>query len=216
MPPRQTTDDTSTPARRAPWVLLLLASLAGLILSALLAQVHYNATTGVEVDSFCNLGGKFNCDTVARSPQALFAGIPTSSWGLWGYTIALAVSLWGRFRPRRPEPAGIALWMSLAFAATSVNLAYISLTKIGALCILCMGTYVANLLFLVGALLVAKPIGSALGAPFRFLKDSPKQAIGLLVTVVASAGILLAAHPVYWKNAKKPSVVHRLDHPHGI
>ena len=213
MPPRQTTDDSSTPARKGPWVLLLLASLAGLVLSALLAHVHYNATTGVDVDSFCNLGGKFNCDTVARSPQALFAGIPTSSWGLWGYAIALAISLWGRAKPRSPEPAGIALWMSLGFAATSANLAYVSLTKIGALCILCMGTYVVNILFLIGAVLVAKPLGSAIGSPFRFLKDSPKYAIGLLVAVAASAGILLAAHPVYWKNAPKATVAHRTDHP---
>ena len=216
MPPRQTTDDTTIPIRQGAWVLLLLASLAGLVLSILLAKVHYNVHTDAHAESFCNLGGKFNCDTVARSPQALFAGIPTSSWGLWGYSIASLVALWGWRRPRRPEPAGIALWIALGFAATSANLAYVSITQVDALCILCMGTYGANLLFLVGALLVARPWGPALGAPIRFLRQSPAPAIGLLVAVAGSAGLLVLAHPVYWKAAPTPNLVHRMDHPHGI
>ena len=43
--------------------------------------------------------------------------------------------------------------MATAFVVSSIQLAYVSLTKINTLCILCIGTYVANIGFLAAALM---------------------------------------------------------------
>jgi len=87
---------------------------------------------------------KLNCETVAVSSWAVFAGLPVALWGLVGYFFMGGLCIWGLYKRRQPAswPFGILFWLSLFFVFVSIAMYVISHTFIGALCIICVATYV--------------------------------------------------------------------------
>ena len=137
---------------------MLILSLAGILVSLLLARIHFKANTEAGFRSFCG-GSTFNCDDVARSPYAILLGVPTAWWGIWGYLIAAAVASLG-LRTRRPALiAACGLLLFTGFVALSAVLGFISAFRLRALCILCATTYGINLLLFVLALVQALVLG---------------------------------------------------------
>jgi protein-disulfide isomerase len=127
-------------------VLLAVLALDG-ALSLVLHYIHaqLRVTSGAYA-SFCNVSDRVNCDTVLASPQSELLGVPVSVWALLTYLLLAALVFWRR---RAGEPGrtratlllvGIAAW---AFAF-SVYMAVVATFVIGALCLLCSGTYVLN------------------------------------------------------------------------
>ncbi len=104
-------DDEARPLRW-PWWLSLVACLAGLVLSVLLERIHIKIHDDPAFHSFCSVDRTVNCDIVARSSYAVFAGVPLAAWGIFGYVVAGLVSLWGA-RQREPRlAAGCAFYLS--------------------------------------------------------------------------------------------------------
>ena len=91
---------SSAPGRKGIWWAMLVLSLAGLLVSVVLAYIHFKANTQAGFHSFCGRGSTFNCDSVARSPYSVLLGVPTALWGIFGYLLAVVVTVWG-LRTRR-------------------------------------------------------------------------------------------------------------------
>lgn len=138
------------------WTVVVLAALAmvGILISMYLTHVHLQVNSGAAGDyqSFCNFGESLNCEDVAASIYSQVLGVPVSLWGLFGYIILLAVMLLGALRPTIPHRLGFASFIlawGLAGLFVSGVLAFISFTKIGALCPFCIALYGLNLAILI-------------------------------------------------------------------
>jgi protein-disulfide isomerase len=192
---------SSPSARKGIWWTMLILSLAGILVSLLLARIHYKANTEAGFHSFCGGGSTFNCDDVARSPYAVLLGVPTAWWGIWGYLIAAAVASLG-LRTRRPALiAACGLLLFAGFVALSAVLGFISAFRLRALCILCATTYGINLLLFVLALVQAVVLGfsDVLASPLRQFRQAPGKTLALLVLLGSTALALVALVPPYWQ-----------------
>jgi len=111
-------------------------SAVGLALSAYLQYHHVTTYLDPGADSFCSVGAKVDCDTVALSGASVLLGVPVSLWGVIGFATMLWASL------RRP-----ALLLPLAaFAAlTSIAYAIVSIAIVGSICLFCEATHVVAL-----------------------------------------------------------------------
>jgi protein-disulfide isomerase/uncharacterized membrane protein len=217
MPPAETLvdDSASIPKRPWAWAILLFLSLIGLVLSILLERLHYQTNSDLTFQSFCGVGTRLNCDIVARSPYAIFAGVPTAVWGMFGYLFATVIALWGLILRSPRVPAGIALWLGIIFLGTSVILGTISLWFVSSMCVLCLGTYAVNLLFFMTGLVVARPIGTSIGVPFRILSRHPLPVLVIVALLAMVAGALVVGFPKYWKEAVPPKTAHLSNLPQG-
>jgi protein-disulfide isomerase len=200
MKPGQSSDDAA-PTARWPWWLALLFCLAGLVLSILLEQLHFKVHNDPTFHSFCAIDRKVNCDIVARSPYAVLFGVPVAAWGIFGYTLAAVISLWGAFSSRPLLASGCGLYLAFFCVASSAVLGTVTALLVTAVCILCLATYVANLLFLACALVIGRGLGlrSALAEPIRFLRQRTARALVTLAIIGGCAVAVMAAHPSYWK-----------------
>ena len=154
----QITDDAAPPARW-PWWLALLFCLAGLALSILLEQLHFQLHNNPAFHSFCAIDRTVNCDIVARSRYAVLFGVPVAAWGIFGYAVASVVTLWGALRRRSLLAAGCGLYLAFFFLISSAALGAVSAFLVSAVCILCLGTYAANLFLLTCLLMAGRGLG---------------------------------------------------------
>jgi protein-disulfide isomerase/uncharacterized membrane protein len=183
------------------WWIMLLLCLAGLVLSVLLARIHFKANTQADFHSFCGRGTTFNCDSVARTSYSVLLGVPTAWWGLYGYLVASGLMLAGlRWRSSK-APVGFGLVLFAVFALFSASLAAISALKIHSLCVLCASTYVINLLLFILAAAQSSTVGlsEALAAPWRALRERPVIILAILIVLGGIAGGLMAFTPTYWR-----------------
>jgi len=100
----------------------------GLLLSTVLEWVHVQTNVFPSADSYCSFGQRLDCEAVAASPYAVFAGLPLAIWGILGF---LALLLAARQQ---------SLWLLplSAFAAlASVVLFALSAGALGTFCLLC-------------------------------------------------------------------------------
>jgi len=216
----QLPDEAASPARAHwPWWVALLASLAGVALSIVLERNHYRTHTDPGFHSFCALGRTVNCDIVSRSPYAVFLGVPVAVWGIFGYVLASVVSLWGLLR-RGQLPAACGLALSILYLGATVVLGATSAWLVAAVCILCLATYGANLVFFACMLRVAWPrgLGATLGELPRTARTRPGRTAAVLGLLAGATVALIAAHPRYWKTAIAPArgVAAAPAQPHGV
>ena len=139
----------SASGREGLWWAMLILSLAGLLISMILARLHFEVNTQAGFHSFCGHGSTFNCDDVARSHYSILLGVPTALWGVFGYLLAAVVAHAGLRAWRTPLTAACCLLLFTGFAALSASLGAISAFRLHALCILCASTYGINLLLFV-------------------------------------------------------------------
>jgi protein-disulfide isomerase/uncharacterized membrane protein len=192
----QITDDAAPPSRW-PWGVALLFCLAGLVLSILLEKLHFQLHNDPTFHSFCAIDRTVNCDIVARSRFAVLFGVPVAAWGIFGYAVACAVALWGALRRRSLLAMGCGLYLALSFVASSAALGAVSAFLVSAVCILCLGTYAANIVFLICMLLAARGLGlrAALAAPWRMLHERTRQGLVTFAILGACAAALMLIHP---------------------
>src|SRR5210317_2208398 len=81
---RQTLDKQARPTRAWRIAFLVLCTV-GALLSAELLRLHVKVYTDPNYHAFCAMTEKLNCETVAVSSYAVFAGLPVALWGLIGY-----------------------------------------------------------------------------------------------------------------------------------
>jgi uncharacterized membrane protein len=117
--------------RSRRWLVAL--ALLGVALCVLLEVVHYRAHTRPDLASFCALGARFDCASVALSSYAVVLGVPLPLWGIIGFAL-IGAAAWRR-----------SFWtLPLACAAALASLALLSieLFELGSVCLLCEGVHV--------------------------------------------------------------------------
>ena len=103
----------------------LLLTAVGLLVSLDLMRLHYKVHTDPSYHSFCAMSDTFNCQTVAESQYAVFAGMPIAAWGALGYA-GLLVLLAASWSSGLSAPGLLAaLLFSAAAVGCSVTLAVI-------------------------------------------------------------------------------------------
>ena len=120
------------------------------LLAAYLGWRHIVVGHGAGVmDSICNLGETFNCDTVNTSQWSSLLGVPISFWALPIYAMMYQLS----GRALESDVAGdkarralftLGIWNVLV----SVVLGWISATELGTFCLFCISMYVLHGLLL--------------------------------------------------------------------
>lgn len=216
----QPTDDAASPSRaRWPWWVALLASLVGLGLSIVLAQIHFKTHTDPGFHSLCAIGRTVNCDMVARSPYSVFFGVPVATWGIFAYALSTIVSLWGLLRPSRLA-VGCGLGLSLVYLASTAVLGTISAFVVTAICIVCLATYLVNVVLFACMMLAARPEGfrGTLAELPRVLRARPGRALLVLALIGGTKLALMLAHPAYWQATAKAGRAQPTAPllPHGI
>lgn len=188
----------SDEARRIIWVGVLLACLAGIVVSALLSQKHIHQ--GIGENSFmsrqCAEEGA-GCDEVLRSRWGSVLGVPTAVWGL---TYFAGIGLW-YVLVGLPNRAGRA-WQLVPIGATAVGVAIAAalarymFVVLPTWCPYCTTTHVLSLLLFVGSILLwpraPKPSAAARAAADAGGAARPgaqRAALAVVAILIASWGI---------------------------
>ena len=170
-----------------PWTLravrVTLVPLA--LLAVYLGWRHIVVGHGVGVlDSLCNLGGAFDCDTVNTSRWSSLWGVPISFWALPLYGALFLLTGPALEASPRGAAARRALFTISAWnVGVSGFLAWVSATELGTFCIFCISMYVLHGLLLLFILLSG---GRSLGLPLaQDFRRSAGVAAGLAIALGA-------------------------------
>jgi uncharacterized membrane protein len=166
--------------RTSRWPTVIVAAL-GLALSIWLEVVHYRAYTAPLSSSFCSVGARLDCASVALSRFSMFLGVPVPIWGVAGF-LALTIAAWQRSRWLLP--------LSAIAALVSVVLLGVSVFSIKSLCLLCEGVHVLSVVLFVLAWKERRSEQVALGDRDTLLTVFG-PALGLVI------GVMLFQQP-YW------------------
>jgi len=162
--------------KRGP--LVALAAL-GLVLSLVLEWLHVRAYVDPDAASFCTLGSRVDCTTVALSRHSVMLGLPVPLWGALGF-LALGVAAFLRSR--------LLVLLSALGALVSLGLLGVELVAIGAVCLLCEAVHL--LAFVIAALAFRSwPMLAPLERGMAFLVLSPPLGIGVALALFL---------PPYW------------------
>jgi uncharacterized membrane protein len=121
------------------WPAVIVAAL-GLLLSIALEVVHYRAYTAPSAASFCSVGDKLDCASVALSRYSVVLGVPLPWWGVAGF-MALLAAAYQRSRWLLP--------LSVLAALGSTALLGIELFALHTVCLLCEGVHLSSIALLV-------------------------------------------------------------------
>jgi protein-disulfide isomerase len=189
--------------RRSMWVAAGLA-VAGLTLALLLVRQHAQAHAGVV--SFCSINEFVNCDRVATSRFSVVLGIPVAAWGALAYGVALVLALAGlrAGRPHETWPAGLLFLLGALATAAAIALALVSELVIGALCLLCAGSWLVSASLLGSAWRATRPAGvaEAVRADLGVLRARKGLTFAAALAGVALLALVAAAYPRYWERAR--------------
>lgn len=137
----------TTPAQRAAALVALLCAALGIGLAILLLREHLTVFEGdVAGGLFCGGGGRFDCNTVAADPSAWWAGYPVAMWGVLFYTAMAALAIFALALPPGEAAATATVGVLLALTAVLLDvwLGTQMVTRIGAVCLNCVASYVLN------------------------------------------------------------------------
>ncbi len=185
----------------------------GLVLAGVLAFEHAQAHAGAT--SFCAINDFVNCDRVATSGYSVVLGLPVAVWGGFAYGLALLLSIAG-LRSRRPHatwPAGLLFVLGAAATVAALALALVSELAIGALCLLCAGSWMVSGALFAAAWRASRPDGvaAALRADLGLLRRRLPRTVAVVAAGAACVALIAAAYRAggrpYWDHAARPRVV---------
>lgn len=195
-------------------ILLLLA--LGLAASIYLLRLHLqvHGAGGAQVQSFCAINENFNCVTVATSEYSVFLGLPVALYGVEFFALGLVgvlLSALGIWR--------VKAWDSLVFVGVTLSLpicavlAYISITCISSICLVCTAMYGVSVLSF-AILLVANR--GRLGELFT---SGPAEVLKSLVSTGSGLGLLLVigacVSQFFWLPGALGAAQRHADRPAG-
>lgn len=135
-------------------ILIGIISVIGFITTIKLAMIYYNANFSANPHaSFCSINEFIDCDSVAKTIDSQFLGIPLAYWGMFLYLFVgllmcakkLAQYKLLKFLEVFKNPYFYISALGLISFTISMILLCISLFEIKKLCILCAFTYILNL-----------------------------------------------------------------------
>ena len=152
-------------------IIILLLSISGIIITIYLAHVYYQANfNAYALPSACVLSEFMDCDSVAKTIESQFLGVPLAYWGmlLYSFIIMLLGAEWLKKIPGlkflevfKNKFHYIASLGIISFIISMILLC-ISLFTIKKLCVMCAITYAINLVIAIIA--VQDLEGSIIGA----------------------------------------------------
>ncbi len=122
---------------RKKLIAIFILSLAGIAVSAYAYKLHFT----VGPSTFCNINDTFNCDVVNKSWASEISGIPVAAFGIIGYCLLAAGSLWLLLTQKIRQLAWGA--MSLASAAAlgfALFLTGVEVFDLKAYCVVCLAS----------------------------------------------------------------------------
>jgi len=174
------TDSTSGKSRL--FIIMSALALTGAAVSIWQTRAFYLLRSGgAEFKSFCNIGQTFDCTAVEMSNFAEFLpGVPLSGFAIAGYLLLMILALMGLQQNfRKSLKPWLVAFSGIAFLFSLIYL-FIMLTRIGKLCILCLGVDSINAVLFILALTLPKREAAGAGVRLAHLGG-------------AGAGALIAA-----------------------
>ena len=173
--------------------LLLVLAVLGLAASSWSSYVHYSLLTVPGYTSFCDVNEAISCTQAYLSQYGSLWGVPVALGGVVYFAVVfLLVLLAGRSpvkNARENVPAYVFALSTLALAFV-LYLAWVSVFKLHAVCLLCATTYVAVIgLFIVSGAATTFPMTSLPRRATADLARLARSPLGLAVTVALVAGV---------------------------
>lgn len=135
-------------------IIITVLCLIGLGLTIELLRIFLNVNfEALAEKSFCSVNSFIDCDGVAKTPFAVFLGIPLAIWGLLFYLLILFFVFVDKLQTKKflgflqvfKSPRSYIAILGLIAFSVSMLLACISITQIGKICVLCFATYFIDL-----------------------------------------------------------------------
>ena len=186
--------DATVPPAMTPWYPIF--ALLGLIAASASTFVHYRLLNDPTYASFCDVNATFSCTQAYSSRFGSFGGVPVALLGVIFFAFVLGlIALCSRSSVAASSLPGYLFAVSTVALAAVLYLAYASFVVLQAVCVLCVGTYVAVIgLFLLSGSATRYPMTSlpvrALG-DLRLLFRTP-SALAAAVAFVIAAGASVA------------------------
>lgn len=181
-------------------MLMIVLALGGLAAAGASSWVHHQLLTQPGYVSPCDVNATVSCTQAYLSPYGSLFGVPVAILGAIFFAVVLALLLASpRGTPAFRENVGAYVFaLSTVGLAVVLYLAYASFFILNAVCLLCVGTYVAVLgLFIVSGAASTVPMSRL---PSRFARDlrtlvSSPLAIAVALVLLAGAGYLVMLFP---------------------
>lgn len=140
-------------------IIIFLLSAVGFSASVYLTNLHQQIFTGqLEDFGFCGISREISCEAVSASPYSKIFGVPLAWLGTMLYLFWLVIAAFSAYKPERYSSSSTGLFLISAGSAVVANiyLGQLMFFTIGSLCLLCLLTYLINLLILILAISMAK------------------------------------------------------------
>lgn len=134
---------------------IIILAVIGLCLAIELAFIYYNANYNeYGLMSFCSINDFIDCDGAAKSVHSQFLGIPLAYWGIFFYLTVLFLTFVEKLKNIRflkflevfKNPKDYITFLGTIAFLVSMILAGMSIWVIKKLCILCVITYIIDLI----------------------------------------------------------------------
>ena len=183
------------------WVVVL--SFIGFITTIKLAMIYYDANFNpYALASFCSINEFIDCDSVAKTTESQFLGIPLAYWGMFLYLFMIMLVFADKLKNIKflgflevfKNPLDYVASLGLLSFIISMTLLFISLHEIKMLCILCVATYILNLI--IGLVAVDLKEGGFVKAVKQSVLDfvdaiKVKKYLAMFIAVMVLAGSAL-------------------------
>ncbi|MFA7659142.1 MAG: vitamin K epoxide reductase family protein [Candidatus Gastranaerophilaceae bacterium] len=136
-------------------IFILVFAFIGFLTTIKLAIIYYDSNFNpYALPSFCSISEFIDCDGVAQTVHSQFFGIPLAYWGMFLYVFVIFLLFaeelkrikFLRFLRVFKHPLAYISALGFISFAVSIALAGVSVFEIKKVCILCVFTYILNLL----------------------------------------------------------------------
>ncbi len=173
----------------------IFVSLVGVCFSGYSLYHHLQVKSqGGSTDAFCNINSSVSCDKVAASIYSEIFGVPLGVLGI-GFFLSLLVFYFSGLtrRPSAEENIPAANVLALIGVVSSAVLAVISITKVGSVCLVCVGIYLSCVFLFINAFIHRKLAAEVF--PFS-VNAAAKGSFTSAIIVALCIGIFQVSKPV--------------------
>lgn len=190
---------------------LIVFACLGLLTTGASTYVHYRLLQDRGYTSFCDVSGTVSCTEAYLSRYGSFAGVPVALLGFLFFVLATVLA-WLAVSARtetRENATGYLFALSTLGLAMVLYLAYAAFFVLKAICLLCVGTYVAVVgLFLIAGNIMDYPMTTV---PRRFARDlrrlgTSPAGLAVALAFLFGAATSIAFFPREGSEAQAPTV----------
>lgn len=144
-------------------VAMIMCVLGGVCAGISLHNYFKIQRAGIVEGSFCSITEYINCDVIEASSYSAVKGVPIAGLGLTYYIILLIFLAVARFsKGFNRSIVAFSWWMTCFSILYSLFLFYVAAMVIHALCLTCIGMYIANIMLFVSLYLAMEiPLNQA-------------------------------------------------------